>query len=82
MYQKGYINEPVYSYDERTDYNGNSIWHCELDIDGVKKYFYADSSSKKKVKKDVAFGMVKYILEDNSPFVKENSYYEEDEWDD
>ena len=47
LYQKGYIGEPYYKFDETYDENGNPIWHCECHVEGSEDYFWIDISSKK-----------------------------------
>jgi ribonuclease-3 len=76
LYQKGYINEPVYSFEEEKDNNGNSIWICRCHIDGIECDFYNESSSKKEAKKDTAYEMLFFILEGYSPY--EEADLEED----
>lgn len=63
LYQKGYINEPDYSFEESYDKDGNPIWHCECHVDDLEYYFWVDSSSKKQGKKQVAYDMLCYILD-------------------
>lgn len=81
LYQKGFINKPEYVFEEEQDYNGNSIWVCTCYINGIDEEFTNESSSKKESKKDSAYDMICYLLEESNPN-EEDNYYEEDEWDD
>lgn len=62
LYQKGYIGEPVYTFTEMHDENGNPIWDCECRISGLDLVYSVKDSSKKHGKKAVAFEMVKLYL--------------------
>lgn len=61
--RRGYFSLPEYVAKESHDNNGNHFWHVECHIDEVEYYLYADSSSKKKAKKEAAFEMLKYVLD-------------------
>ena len=63
LYQKGYVGEPYYKFEESYDRDGNPIWHCECHVEGSDDYFWIDISSKKQGKKQVAYDMLCYILE-------------------
>lgn len=63
LYQKSYIREPYYKFNETYDDNGNPIWHCECHVEESEVYFRIDISSKKQGKKQVAYDMLCYILE-------------------
>ena len=58
LYQKGYIEEPVYDFYEDSDYNGNSLWTCELHVEGIRNYYENQSSSKKDAKKKCAYELL------------------------
>lgn len=63
--RRGYFPLPEYTYEESHDKDGNPIWHVVCKIDGVKQEYQCDSSSKKQAKKQVAFEMLKSVLEDH-----------------
>ena len=61
--RRGYFSLPEYEYEESHDEDGNPIWHVECHIDEMEYYFSADNSSKKRAKKEAAFDMLNYVLE-------------------
>ena len=63
LYVKGFINEPVYKISMKgTTPNGIDMWKCRIMIDGLKESFSAEDTSKKNVKRVVAFQMLKYLM--------------------
>ena len=63
LYVKGFINEPIYKISMKgTTPNGIDMWKCRIMIDGIKESFSADDTSKKNVKRVVAFQMLKYLM--------------------
>lgn len=62
--RRGYFILPEYNFEESFDEDGNPIWHCTVRISGTKVQFYADSSSKKDAKKDAAYKLLIFLLED------------------
>lgn len=60
--RRGYFSIPIYDFDQNYDNGGNPIWKCKCHIEEYDTYFKAQSSSKKKAKKSVAFEMLKYVL--------------------
>ena len=62
LYQKGYIEEPIYSFTERYDENGNVFWDCECRVRGMKESFICSDSSKKTAKKKAAYLVAKFFL--------------------
>ena len=54
LHQKGLISEPVYSFSESHDENGNPIWHCSCKLAEAEWAFEATDSSKKIVKQKAA----------------------------
>ena len=63
LYVKGFINEPVYKISMKgTTPNGIDMWKCRIMIDGIKESFSAEDTSKKNVKRVVAFQMLKYLM--------------------
>lgn len=63
LYVKGYINEPIYKISLKGSSGGVDTWRCRILIDGYKESFSFDDTSKKVVKRNAAFEMLKYILE-------------------
>lgn len=63
LYQKGYIEEPWYNFEETYDKNGNPIWRCECHIEDRDTYYWVNSSSKKQGKKRVAYDMLCAVLD-------------------
>lgn len=61
--RRGYFELPKYVFAESHDEDGNPIWHVECHIEGVKNYYAADGSSKRKAKKEAAFKMLSYIID-------------------
>lgn len=62
--RRGYFSLPEYTAEEHHDENGNPFWHVECHIDEVEYYFDADSSSKKQAKKQAAYDMLIYVLDE------------------
>ena len=63
LYVKGFINEPIYKISMKgTTPNGIDMWKCRIMIDGIKESFSAEDTSKKNVKRVVAFQMLKYLM--------------------
>ena len=63
LYQKGYIGEPRYDFSETYDEDGNPVWRCECHVKGETSYWWGNYSSKKQGKKDVAYDMLCYIID-------------------
>lgn len=61
--RRGYFSIPEYKAKKFYDNNGNPFWNVECHIDEVEYYFYAESSSKKQAKKEAAYEMLKYVLD-------------------
>lgn len=62
LYQKGFIEEPKYTFRETHDEDGNPIWHCECDVDELERVYIGDSSVKKEAKKEAALGALCKLL--------------------
>ena len=62
--RRGYFPLPEYDFQEDHDSDGNPIWSCKCTIAGGHHVTSAKSSSKKDVKKQVAFEMLQYVLEE------------------
>lgn len=60
--RRGYFSVPEYTAEEHHDENGNPIWHVECHIEEVEYYFDAEFSSKKQAKKQAAYDMLMYVL--------------------
>ena len=60
--RRGYFSLPTYDFYEEYDEDGNPIWRCECHISEEDIYYWSTASSKKKAKKDAAWGMLKHVL--------------------
>ena len=63
LYVKGFINEPTYKIAMKGSSNGIDVWKCRIVIDGYKESFSAEDTSKKNAKRNCAFEMLKYIMD-------------------
>ena len=80
LYQKGFIEEPEYTFKETHDEDGNPIWHCECDVDELEEVYFGDSSVKKDAKKEAALGALCKLLDFDIEMVEDNlEDMEEDE---
>ena len=61
--RRGRFPLPEYGFQETYDNDGNPIWNCKCNIEGVEYTTSAESSSKKDAKKQAAFEMLQYVLE-------------------
>lgn len=78
LYQKGYISEPKYFFEEKHDENGNPVWHCDCNLKDLEDTFCGESSIKKEAKKEAAYGTLCEILGYESG---KNDDYEDEEYD-
>ena len=62
--RRGYFTLPTYEFEQEHDENGNPVWTAKCYVEEAEFYFDATSSSKKEAKKDAAFEMLKYVLEE------------------
>ena len=62
--RRGYFTLRTYEFEQEHDENGNPIWTAKCYVEEAEYYFDATSSSKKEAKKDAAFEMLKYVLEE------------------
>ncbi len=62
--RRGYFSLPTYDFAEDHDKDGNPVWTCECHIEEIECYFDAQSSSKKEAKKQAAFEMLQFVLEE------------------
>lgn len=60
--QKGLIEEPIYSFSESHDKDGNPIWKCTCKLNEAEYPFEAENSSKKKVKQEVASQALFFLI--------------------
>ncbi len=60
--QKGFFDEPDYSYEENTDDDGCPIWKCNCKISNYDDYYWATASTKKEAKRKAAFSELMYVL--------------------
>lgn len=62
--RRGYFSLPTYKYKETYDEDGNPIWACQCKVKEVDIVTNGRSSSKKDAKKQAAFDMLTYVLEE------------------
>lgn len=63
LYQKGFIDEPIYTPKEVHGENGNPLWNCTCDVKGYSGRINAEPQRiKKEAERIVAFGMLQIIL--------------------
>lgn len=62
--RRGYFSIPTYGFEQSYDKDGNSIWKSECHIAEYDAFFQAKSTSKKGAKKEAAFEMLKYVLDE------------------
>ena len=62
--RRGYFSIPTYDFTETYDVDGNPIWTCICSIKEIKKTMQGQSSLKKNAKKEAAFQMLQYVLEE------------------
>ena len=62
--RRGYFSLPTYKYKETHDEDGNPIWACQCKVKEVDIVTNGRSSSKKDAKKQAAFDMLTYVLEE------------------
>ncbi len=69
LYQKKLIAKPVYTFKEGHDEDGNSIWTCELNVDGYWEDNIHSNYTKKDAQRECAYQLLCYLM---------NYEYEED----
>ena len=62
--RRGYFSIPQYEFEETHDDDGNPVWDCECSIEEIEEVMCGESSSKKDAKKQAAFEMLQYVLEE------------------
>ena len=72
--RRKYFSIPVYASEESHDEDGNPIWHTKCIIKEYKRSFSSVSSSKKSSKKEAAFKMLNYILENYDDESQDGGY--------
>lgn len=60
--RRGYFSIPQYIFQQKYDNDGNPIWICKCSIAEYDKVFSTKKSSKKDAKKETAYKMLKYVL--------------------
>lgn len=60
--RRGYFSIPKYNFQQKYDNDGNPIWICKCSIAEYDKVFNTKRSSKKDAKKETAYKMLKYVL--------------------
>ena len=61
--RRGYFSIPTYKFKETHDGDGNPIWSCKCEIKEIDIVTNGRSSSKKDAKKQAAFDMLTFVLE-------------------
>ena len=61
--QKGFFEEPEYSYEEEHDNDGCPVWKCSCNISGYDEYYWATASTKKEAKRNAAYSELLYVLD-------------------
>ncbi|MBD5488992.1 MAG: ribonuclease III family protein [Lachnospiraceae bacterium] len=64
--RRGYFSIPYYEFEQEYDTEGNPVWNCACHITDISKHFCAKSSSKKNAKKQAAYQMLKYTLDNKT----------------
>lgn len=62
--RRGYFSIPTYEFEETHDEDGNPVWDCECSIKEIDEMRHGEASSKKDAKKQAAFEMLQYVLEE------------------
>lgn len=68
--QKGLIDEPIYTFSESHDKNGNPVWKCSCKLGEAEYPFEAENISKKKVKQEVATQALFFLIGSEIKFDK------------
>lgn len=63
--RRGYFSILIYDFEETYDQDGNPIWNCTCVINEKDISFNSYASKKKEAKKNSAFKMLKYVLENS-----------------
>lgn len=80
---KGFIDEPLYEFDEEYDEDGNPVWTCVCSVDELDCTYSGDSSNKKEAKKIAAYGALCDLLDyDDGKYWDDEDWENEDDWDD
>lgn len=66
LFQKDYIEEPKYTFEETHDENGNPVWHCTCDFYEIEFPCEAVNSSKKEAKKIVSYNALCQLMDTSS----------------
>jgi len=66
LFQKNFIDEPEYTFEETHDENGNPVWHCTCDFDELESPCEAIDSSKKNVKRIVSYDALCQLMDTSS----------------
>ena len=62
--RRGYFSVPEYEFSQNHDSDGNPVWTAKCYIEEIEYYFDSTSSSKKEAKKNAAYEMLNYVLEE------------------
>lgn len=62
--RRGYFSIPQYDFKETHDEDGNPVWNCKCSIKEKDTVTNGRSSSKKDAKKQAAYDMLTFVLEE------------------
>ena len=62
--RRGYFSIPQYDFKETHDEDGNPVWNCKCSIKEKDTVTHGRSSSKKDAKKQAAYDMLTFVLEE------------------
>ena len=79
LYQKDFIEEPKYSFEEEHDDNGNPVWICFCELNELDDVYRGIMSAKKSAKKEAAYEALCALL-NMSPMDTDDDTYEDEYW--
>jgi ribonuclease-3 len=62
LYQHGFISEPEYVAEEQRDKGGSIVWHVEVHVKELEKYWQGDYTSKKEGRRNLAYRTLLDVL--------------------
>ncbi len=63
LFQKDFIEEPKYTFEETYDEEGNPIWHCTCDFYQIESPCEAVNSSKKEAKRNASYDALCMLMD-------------------
>ena len=67
LYQRGYMTAPQYTFDMGYDASGNAVFECRCRVESLSHEICTEKcSSKKQAKKEAAYQMMLYYLEEGA----------------